>query len=61
MKKKSDVVERLINLLKKAHKQGCELVVFTECALTPFFPHWWIDNLIEFESHKRLSNTQNKI
>ena len=53
--KKSDVVERLINLLKMAHKQGCELVVFTECALTPFFPHWWIDNIVEFESYFEIS------
>ena len=49
--KKRDVVERLIILLKKAYEQGCDLVVFTECALTPFFPHWWIEDITEFESY----------
>jgi N-carbamoyl-D-amino-acid hydrolase len=35
------VVRRLIALLRQAHDQRCELVVFPECALTSFFPHWW--------------------
>ena len=49
--KKSDVVERLIILLKEGYEQGCDLVVFTECALTPFFPHWWIEDITELESY----------
>ena len=33
-------VQRLIVMLRDAHQQGAECVVFTECALTAFFPHW---------------------
>ncbi|MEO1999578.1 MAG: nitrilase-related carbon-nitrogen hydrolase, partial [Planctomycetaceae bacterium] len=41
---REDVVDRLLHQLREAHRCGCELIVFTECALTPFFPHWWIDD-----------------
>jgi predicted amidohydrolase len=27
------------------------LVVFTECALTPFFPHWWIESQAEIDTY----------
>jgi predicted amidohydrolase len=33
-------VARLVAMLRDAHRQGAECVVFTECALTAFFPHW---------------------
>ena len=45
------VVERLIGLLQQAQQLGGELVVFPECALTPFFPHWWIDDPTEIDSY----------
>ena len=35
------VVVRLLEMLIEAKGRGCDLVVFTECALTPFFPRWW--------------------
>ncbi len=35
-----DTVRRLIALMREAHDRGCDLVVFTEVALVPFFPHW---------------------
>ncbi|MFM9960263.1 MAG: nitrilase-related carbon-nitrogen hydrolase [Planctomycetaceae bacterium] len=38
------VVDRLIGQLRQAKQHGAELVVFPECALTPFFPHWWIED-----------------
>jgi predicted amidohydrolase len=44
------VVERLRALLREASGRGAELVVFPECALTPFFPHWWIADERELES-----------
>jgi N-carbamoyl-D-amino-acid hydrolase len=44
-----DAVARLIALLRQAHASGCELVVFPECALTAFFPHWWIDDPVELD------------
>ena len=33
-------VARLVAMLRQSHAQGAECVVFTECALTAFFPHW---------------------
>src|SRR3954467_13941933 len=37
---RADVVKRLIVLLREGKARGCDLVVFTEVALTAFFPHW---------------------
>jgi predicted amidohydrolase len=36
--------------LKESHSHGCELVVFSECALTAFFPHWWITDPNELDA-----------
>lgn len=47
---RDDVVARLLAQMRRAHGQGCDLVVFTECALTAFFPHWWIDDERELDS-----------
>lgn len=47
---RAQVVERLIEQLSEARSQGCELIVFTEVALTAFFPHWWIDDEAELDS-----------
>lgn len=44
-----DVVDRLVGQVREAKKLGCDLVVFTECALTAFFPHWWIDDEAELD------------
>ena len=41
------VVERLLELLRKAHASGCELVVFPELALTTFFPRWFVDDITQ--------------
>lgn len=46
---RATVVGRLIEQTRAAHRQGCDLVVFTECALTAFFPHWWIDDENELD------------
>lgn len=43
------VVKRLIELLREGHSRGCELVVFTEVALTAFFPHWLITDEAELD------------
>jgi len=40
---RADAVARLIALLRQAAAHGCNLVVFPECALTAFFPHWYYD------------------
>ena len=46
---RADVVSRLIDQMQEAHRLGCQLVAFTECALTAFFPHWWIDDEAELD------------
>jgi predicted amidohydrolase len=45
-----DVVARRIEQLREAKHRGCELVVFTEVALTAFFPHWWIADDAELDA-----------
>ena len=44
---RSQVVERLIALLRSGSAAGCHLVVFPELTLTTFFPRWWVDDLSE--------------
>jgi N-carbamoyl-D-amino-acid hydrolase len=44
---RTEVVERLIALLRQGHKAGCDLVVFPELALTTFFPRWFVDDISE--------------
>ena len=41
---REQVVERLLDLMRQAHGCGCDVVVFTEVALTAFFPHWYIED-----------------
>jgi len=41
------VVSRLIDMLREAAASGCRLVVFTELALTTFFPRYWFDEQSE--------------
>jgi predicted amidohydrolase len=47
---RDQVVDRLLALLHEAHRQGCELVVYPELALTTFFPRWYIEDDAELES-----------
>ncbi len=44
------VVGRLLELMKEAHARGCDLVVFTELALTTFFPRYYADDRAEMDS-----------
>lgn len=44
------VVQRMLALLEQARRQGCELVVFPELALTTFFPRWYMDDQREVDS-----------
>ncbi len=48
---RGEVLSRLIELLRQAANRNCQLVVFPECALTPFFPHWWIEDQAEIDSY----------
>ncbi len=44
------VVKRLTDLLDQAHAQKVDFVVFTELALTTFFPRWYMTDQAEVDS-----------
>jgi N-carbamoyl-D-amino-acid hydrolase len=46
---REDVVERLVALLREAHRCGCDLVVYPELALTTFFPRWFMEDQAEID------------
>lgn len=46
-----DAVRRLIAMMREAKGRGAELVVFTELALTTFFPRWLIEDEAELDSY----------
>jgi N-carbamoyl-D-amino-acid hydrolase len=48
---RNDTVARLIAMLREAHGRGARLVVFTELALTTFFPRWLIEDEAELDSY----------
>ncbi|MBT7958154.1 MAG: N-carbamoyl-D-amino-acid hydrolase, partial [Akkermansiaceae bacterium] len=48
---RQDTVKRLIEMMREAKGRGCSLVVFTEMALTTFFPRWMIDDETELDSY----------
>jgi len=45
-----EVVARLVEQMREAKRRGCDLIVYSECALTAFFPHWWIDDEAELDA-----------
>ncbi|MCY3777223.1 MAG: N-carbamoyl-D-amino-acid hydrolase [Candidatus Aminicenantes bacterium] len=47
---RGDVVERLLSQMREASRLGCDLVVFTEVALTAFFPHWYMEDRDEIDA-----------
>jgi hypothetical protein len=47
---RAHALERRIAQLREAHRRGCDLVVFPECALTAFFPHWYTDDEAEVDA-----------
>ncbi len=47
---RNEVVARLVEQMREARGLGCQLIVFTECALTSFFPHWWIEDQAELDA-----------
>lgn len=48
---RKDTVRRLISLMREARGRGAELVVFTELALTTFFPRWLIEDEAELDNY----------
>jgi predicted amidohydrolase len=47
---RSQVVERLIALMRQAKAAGCDLVVYPELTLTTFFPRWYMEDQAEIDS-----------
>jgi predicted amidohydrolase len=52
---RKDTVRRLIEMMREAKSRGAELVVFTEMALTTFFPRWLIDDETELDGYYETS------
>lgn len=48
---RSDAVARLLEMMREAKGRGCDLIVFTELALTTFFPRWVIEDEAELDSY----------
>lgn len=48
---RKDTVRRLIAMMREAKARGAELVVFTELALTTFFPRWLLSDEAELDSY----------
>ena len=44
------VVARLMALMRQAHTNGCDLIVYPELALTTFFPRWYMTDPAEVDS-----------
>jgi predicted amidohydrolase len=47
---RTQTVARLLDMMQEAHGRGAKLVVFTEMALTTFFPRWMIEDEAELDS-----------
>src|SRR4030095_1063891 len=48
---RASAVARMVALLDQAAAHGCDLVVFPECALTAFFPHWYYEREEELDAY----------
>jgi predicted amidohydrolase len=48
---RASAVTRMIVLLDQGAAHGCDLVVFPECALTAFFPHWYYEREDELDAY----------
>jgi len=47
---RGQVVARMIDLLKQAKSNGCDLVAFPELGLTTFFPRWFMEDQAEVDT-----------
>ena len=46
---RTEVVARLMALMRQAHANGCDLIVYPELALTTFFPRWYFEDQAEID------------
>lgn len=47
---RAQVVARMIDLMKQAKSNGCDLIAFPELALTTFFPRWYMEDQAEIDT-----------
>ncbi len=47
---RTQVVQRLLALMRQAKAMGCDLIVYPELALTTFFPRWFMADQSEVDS-----------
>src|SRR5207253_4597682 len=47
---RTEVVARLAALMRQAHANGCDLIVYPELALTTFFPRWFMEDQAEIDA-----------
>lgn len=45
------VVQRMIEMMREAKAHGCDLIVYPELALTPFFALEWVENLSDADCY----------
>ena len=45
------VVARLLEMMREAHGQGCDVIVYPELALTTFFPRWFFEDQDEIDTY----------
>lgn len=48
---RSDVIRRMIDLMRQAKAKGCDVVVFPELTLTTFFPRWFMADQAEVDAY----------
>lgn len=46
---RTEVVARLMTLMRQARAHGCDLIVYPELALTTFFPRWYFEDQAEID------------
>src|SRR3954462_658855 len=47
---RTEVVARLMAMMRQAKANGCDLIVYPELALTTFFPRWYFEDQAEIDS-----------
>ena len=47
---RAEVVARLTALMRQAHANGCDLIVYPELALTTFFPRWFMQDQADIDA-----------
>lgn len=46
---RTSVVQRMMDLMREAHGEGADIIVYPELALTTFFPRWFAEDRAEMD------------